>query len=258
MKPLREYRALLACDIAASAGRGETALQLIRDVLGTTFRDAFRSAGLDWRRCRIADTGDGFQLVAPRGVPKATLLHPVLSDLAAGLRDHNRTAIQASQIRVRVSLHAGEVRLDPDGGASGAPFEALARLLNAEPLRDALWEAPAAVPVAAILSQHFHDETVGHGYDGIDADAFTAADVEEKTYSARAWLCYPGSPVGPRGQSRRSPKPAPAPQTPPVSTEAAGQPPRGAAKVQENRAGGHGKIFAVQDGAIHLGDERSA
>lgn len=258
MQPLRAYRALLACDIASSAGRGETALQQIRGTLGAAVRESFRSAGLDWNRCRFADSGDGFQLVAPQGVPKAVLLHPLLADLAAALRAHNRDASEVSRIRVRVALHAGEVQLDAHGGASGAPFEVLARLLNAAPLRDALREAPSGAPVAALLSRHYHEETVGHGYDGIDTDAFAAVEVQEKEYSARAWLCYPGSPVGPRPQS---PQPLPPSQSA-AMPQAAGQSPQdtdiGAGNVQKNRAKDRGRIYAVQSGTIHVHDERSA
>ncbi len=198
MNPRYEYRALLACDIAGSAGRGEQRLQEIRRVLRSALSGALDSAGLDPRDFAYVDTGDGCRLVAPAALPKARLLFPLLPELAARIREHNRHAGPDTRLRVRVAAHAGEIRLDPESTVSGAPFEALARLLDSAPLRQAALAGPNGTPVAVILSQHFYEETVGHGYEGLEADAFTAADVRVKEYAARAWLWYPGSPVGPR------------------------------------------------------------
>ncbi|MYT27558.1 MULTISPECIES: hypothetical protein [unclassified Streptomyces] len=239
MNPRYEYRALLACDIAGSAGRGEQRLQKIRRVLRSALVDALGSADLDAPDFAYVDTGDGCQLVAPAALPKARLLFPLLPELGSRIREHNRHADADTWLRVRAAVHAGEIRLDPDGTVSGAPFEALARLLDSAPLRHATLAGTSGTPVAAILSHHFYEETVGHGYEGLEADAFTAADVRAKEYAARAWLWYPGSPVGPRVDSGRDSgfgeRPAePAPRT----------------AEQLVRATGNGTVFAV-----HRGDQ---
>lgn len=263
MESRYEYRVLLACDIAASAGRGEAALQQIRGVLEAACRGAFQAAGLDWSRCLRQDTGDGFQVVALPGIRKQLLLNAVLPELAALVRAHNRTAADSVRLRLRVALHAGEVRLEPDGGVSGAPFEVLARLLNAAPVREALREAPEGVPVAAILSQHFGEEAVGHGDDGPDADAFVPVEVREKKYVGHAWVHYPGCPIAPRaaaglGEPVRKPvrepvrEPGLEPGQPAESQGTAIEPPPAASAVQKNRAGGHGQIYAVQSGTLHI------
>lgn len=240
-----EYRALLACDIASSAGRGEHNLQQIREVLDSACDTAFQAAGLDWTDCRRQDTGDGFQLVAPSGIRKQTLLYPVLPDLAMLVRAHNRRAPDVVKIRLRVALHAGEIRLDPDGGFSGAPFEVLARLLNATPVRTALSDAPEAVPVAAILSQHYGEETIGHDYAGPDADAFVPVEVREKAYVGRAWVHCPGSPIGPHSVTVSS-------------AEHREAPPTAEAAVQKNKVGGHGRLFAVQHGTLQVDGREGA
>ena len=238
MNPRYEYRALLACDIAASAGRGEQRLQEIRRVLRSALFDALGSADLDARDFAYVDTGDGCQLVAPAALPKARLLFPLLPELGSRIREHNRHAGADTRLRVRAAVHAGEIRLDPDGTVSGAPFEALARLLDSAPLRHATLAGTSGTQLAAILSHHYYEETVGHGYEGLEADAFTATDVRVKEYAARAWLWYPGSPVGPRVDSGRdsgSESPAqPEPQT----------------VEQLVRATGNGTVFAV-----HRGDQ---
>ncbi|MEU1340679.1 hypothetical protein [Streptomyces sp. NPDC005827] len=198
MNPRYAYRALLTCDIVGSAGRGQQRQQEIRRVLRTALSDALDVAGLDARDFTYVDTGDGFQLVAPSALPKAGLLVPLLPELSARIREHNRQAPVDARLRVRAAVHAGEILVDPGGTVSGAPFEALARLLDSAPLRQAALTGTSGTPVAVILSRHFYEETVGHGYEGLEADAFTAADVRVKEYAARAWLWYPGSPVGPR------------------------------------------------------------
>ncbi|MGD6747043.1 hypothetical protein ACOKM3_35045 [Streptomyces sp. BH106] len=244
MIPRYEYRALLACDIAGSAGRGERRLQEIRGVLRSALADALGAADLDVRDFTCGDTGDGCRLVAPAQLPKAALLFPLLPELSARIRAHNRRAGADSRLRVRAAVHAGEIRFDPDGTVSGAPFEALARLLDSAPLRRATLTGTDGAPLAAILSQHVHEETVGHGHEGLAADAFTAADVRVKEYAARAWLWYPGSPIGPRGDSGTQPE-RPAPPAPP-------EPPEPRAVEQLVRATGHGTVFAVHRGDQHI------
>ncbi|WP_406440802.1 hypothetical protein OHB00_35000 [Streptomyces sp. NBC_00631] len=236
MNPRYEYRALLACDIAGSAGRGEQRLQEIRRVLRSALADALGMADLDARDFAYVDTGDGCRLVAPAALPKAGLLVPLLPELGSRIREHNRHADADTRLRVRAAAHAGEIRLDPDGTVSGAPFEALARLLDSVPLRHATQAGTGGTPLAAILSHHFYEETVGHGHEGLEADAFTAADVRVKEYAARAWLWYPGSPVGPQIASGRD--------------SGSVEQPEPRASDQFVQATGNGTVFAV-----HRGDQ---
>ncbi|MCX4549198.1 MULTISPECIES: hypothetical protein [unclassified Streptomyces] len=237
MNPKYEYRALMACDIAGSAGRGEQRLQEIRRVLRSALSSALALADLDSRDFAYVDTGDGCRLVAPAALPKARLLFPLLPELGTRIREHNQHTGPDTRLRVRAAVHAGEIRFDPEGTVSGAPFEALARLLDSAPLRHAALAGPSGTPVAAILSQHFYEETIGHGYEGLETDAFTAADVRVKEYAARAWLWYPGSPVGPRVDSGRGSGSGEQPAEPePRSVE------------QLVRASGNGTAFAVHRG----------
>ncbi|MFF3003655.1 hypothetical protein ACFVTF_12680 [Kitasatospora sp. NPDC057940] len=241
MNPRYEYRALLACDIAGSAGRGQQRLQEIRGVLRSALFGALGVAELDRRDFAYADTGDGCRLVAPLGLPKAGLLVPLLPELGSRIREHNRHAGPDARLRVRVAAHAGEVRLDPDGTVSGTPFEALARLLDSPPLRQAALDGPDGTPVAAVLSQHYYEETVGHGYEGLEAGAFTVAEVRVKEYAARAWLWYPGSPVGPHG--------GPGPESGSRERPAEAEPPSVGQLV---RATGNGTVFAVGHGGQYV------
>ncbi|WP_217547694.1 hypothetical protein [Streptomyces sp. GbtcB6] len=241
MNPRYEYRALLTCDIAGSAGRGQQRLHEIRSVLRSALSGALDSADLDLRDFGYVDTGDGCRLVAPAALPKARLLFPLLPELSSRIREHNRHADPDTGLRVRVAVHAGEILFDPELTVSGSPFEALARLLDSAPLRHATLAGTSGTPVAAILSHHFYEETVGHGYEGLEADAFTAADVRVKEYAARAWLWYPGSPVGPRVDPGRDSGSGERPAEPgPRNPE------------QLVQAMGNGTVFAVHRGVQHI------
>lgn len=243
MNPRYEYRALLACDIAGSAGRGEQRLQEIRSVLRSALYGALGMSDLDARDFAYVDTGDGCLLVAPPALPKAGLLFPLLPELGSRIREHNRQAGAGTRLRVRAALHAGDIRLDPDGTVSGTPFVALARLLDSAPLRAAALAGTSGTPLAAILSHHFYEDAVGHGYEGLEADAFTAADVQVKEYAARAWLWYPGSPVGPRVDSVRD-----------SGSGSGEQPARPEPRAVEQlvQATGNGPAFAVHRGNQYI------
>ncbi|MGW0732267.1 hypothetical protein [Streptomyces sp. NPDC002851] len=253
MREEPEYRALFAMDIERSAGRGDAALLQIRDVLSSALRESFERSGIDWAQCLCADLGDGMQVTAPAGLRKTKLIHPLIHELGVRLHAHNRLAGPLTRIRVRIALHAGDVHVHPDGQVVGRPLEVLARLLNAAPARTALAQAPDAA-LALLVSQHFYDDTICHGYPGIDPATFRGTTVTEKEYTASAWLHVPG---------QRDPAPAPAPTRSAEPTEgtrdsAAYRPDPGRTKMT-NKASGNSVINAVQNGTqnIHINGGRT-
>ncbi|HEV2345530.1 MAG TPA: hypothetical protein VGS97_15635 [Actinocrinis sp.] len=187
-----EYRAVLDVDIEGSSGRGDVALRVIRERLFDALESSFRLAGIDWEICLRADKGDGMLIVAPPGTAKAALIHPLIPQLAARLRSHNRGAGPGTRIRVRVAMHAGELHLDGEGDVMGGTMEVIARLLDAAPLRSALRAAPPDTPLALIVSRHVYEDTVGHGYPGVVPEDFRKVRVEVKKYGDDAWLYVPG------------------------------------------------------------------
>ncbi|MGG2465651.1 hypothetical protein ACO0M4_38810 [Streptomyces sp. RGM 3693] len=231
-----EYRALLAVDIEHSAGRGNVAFWQIRDVLSTALRSSFEQSGIDWEACLRDDLGDGMRVTLPPGARKSALIHPLVHELSVRLRAHNRTAGPLTRIRVRIALHAGDVRLGPSGEVTGHPLEVLARLLDATPVRTALAQAPETVTAALLVSPHFYDETVRHGYPGVDPDTFRNVTFTEKEYTAHAWLHLPGSTAVP-----------PAPTQDRADSEQA----HGRSKMVNN-ASGNGVVYATQHGTQHI------
>ncbi|KAB2972768.1 hypothetical protein F8R89_12430 [Streptomyces sp. SS1-1] len=246
-----EYRAVLAVDIEKSSGRGNTALMENRRTLRRLLETAFERGGVDWQACARHDLGDGLRVTAPAGTRKAALVHPLVDELAGLLRAHNaEDRDAATRLRVRMALHAGEVGLTADGDVVGAPLETLARLLDAPPLRAALERAPRTVPVALLMSRHFYDDTVRHGYEGIDPDTFHEVGFTVKELTADAWLHTPGwtPPRKPgrtgRGKSGRKARDrdraVPGPTT------------------MNNRASGNGVVNAAQNGDLHVRITRHA
>jgi len=231
-----EYRALLAVDIERSAGRGNVALRQIREVLRTALCAAFEQGGIDWSACVHDDLGDGMRVTAPAGLPKSRLIHPLIHELAVHLRAHNRNAGPRAAVRVRVALHAGEVYAGAPGAITGGPLEILARMLDAPPLRTALADASTGVSTALLVSQHFYDETVRHGYPGIDPDTFRKVTFTTKEHTADAWLHLAPN--------------ASFPQQPPKDDRGTGAAP-GQSKMV-NKASGHGIVYATQNGTQHI------
>ncbi|MET8546385.1 hypothetical protein ABZW03_38045 [Kitasatospora sp. NPDC004799] len=245
------YRPVLAVDIEGSSGRGDTALMTIRRVLATALRESFGQSRIDWSACLREDLGDGLRVTAPAGAAKAALIHPLVHEFAARLRAHNRTAAPATSIRVRMALHAGDLRLGPDGEVAGRPLEVLSRLLDAPVARTALAAAPASTVAVLVLSQHFHEETVPHGYPGIDPEMFREVTVRAKEFTAPAWLglaAAPSGPPGPPGPSGPS-----APSDPAAAPSPAAAPPRPRGRsTMVNKASGQGVINAVQNGDQYI------
>ncbi|MBV2364492.1 hypothetical protein [Streptomonospora nanhaiensis] len=249
-----EYRALLALDIERSSGRGNVALRRIRAVLAAALREALERSGIAWSACVHDDLGDGLRVAAPAGLPKAALVHPLVRELAVRLRAHNRAAAPGTAVRVRAALHAGEVYVGGAGGAgvTGGPLEVLARLLDAPVLKTALAQAPESVSVALLMSRHFHEETVRHGYPGIDPDAFHQVAFTTKEYSAEAWLhLAPDAPGAPRPVPA-GPAAADAPGADPAPGPTPGEGAGPGASTMVNTATGNGAVFAVQHGTQHV------
>ncbi|RPK93311.1 MULTISPECIES: hypothetical protein [Streptomyces] len=236
MEEAREYRALFAVDIAGSSGRGDVALDQIRQTLSTALCASFTRSGVDWEACLRHDLGDGMRVVAPAGTPETSLIHPLVHELTEHLRAHNLLAGAPTQIRLRMALHAGSVQVDRDGTVTGRPLEVLARLLDAEPVRAALAEAQEAT-TALLVSEHFHETAVCEGRPGIDPASFRQVGVREKEFTGSAWLHVPayGAP--------RATGPAP--------VRTATDRPAGNTKMI-SKASGHGVIYALGNGTINI------
>ena len=231
---------MLAVDIESSAGRGDVALLQMREALARIVGDALDNSGIDKNACAQEDLGDGVRVIFPRAVRKSSLLYPLVHELTIFLKAHNRLAGQPIRMRLRAVLHAGDVYLEDDGIAAGGSLEVLARMLDAQPLREALAAAPEDAPLALLISQHFYDETVPHGHLGIEPETFRKVAFTTKKYSADAWLHVPCVPVSPEDSEPAEPESAK-----PESERTGGS-------IMVNDASDHGVIYGSQHGTQHI------
>ena len=139
----------------------------LRQTMYALFDAALRAAGIQPRdRDRFADRGDGF----------LALIHPVRphSQGAAETRDPGfrpaagraqRRPPAASQLRVRVVVHAGTVFYDANG-CFGETLDAAFRLLDAPSVKSALQaaQAPLVLVVSAGLDGFVHTGQSGRTF----------------------------------------------------------------------------------------------
>lgn len=252
MDQRREYRAILAADIERSAGRGDGALREIREVLAAALRQSAELSGIDFGACLRHDSGDGIWLILPAGTVKTRLIHPLAHELAVRLHAHNRLAGPLAQVRVRLALHAGDIRFDPDGAAFGRPLEVVARLLDAPPVKSALAASPPSVSLAVVVSPHFYEETIPHGDPGIVPENFRRVSLTVKEFASDAWLYLPqGGPASPATPGDTAPSDNGTSQPDGTGDDEPDE--RAPARsLMVNKASQSGTVYAVQHGSQHI------
>ncbi len=162
----------------------------VRDGLWHALKWAFRDAGIRWAGCHREDRGDGVLILAPAHVPKGRFVDALPRALAQALRGHNRAHCAQEHIRLRMVVHAGEVCHDAHGVA-GHAINVASRLLEAEPLKQAL--ASSSGVLAVIASQWFFEEVIRHT-PASDPASYRPVRVLVKETSTTAWVCLPDDP----------------------------------------------------------------
>ena len=158
----------------------------VRDGLYRAMRDAFGRAGIPWDDCGHEDRGDGVFVLVPAEVPKGLLAESLPSALVTALRAHNGAHPGPERIRLRMALHAGEVRYD-EHGVTAAAVNLAFRLLDASVLKAALASSPGVL--AVIVSSWFFEEVVWHS--AADAAAYRPVEVAVKETTTSGWICLP-------------------------------------------------------------------
>ncbi|MBV9445574.1 MAG: hypothetical protein JO345_06725 [Streptosporangiaceae bacterium] len=196
---LPRHRAIVALDIEQSTSRTDTVKAELRSKVYELFDEALRSAGIHRRyRDPFIDRGDGIlALIRPVDqAPKVLLLNRVIPAFSRLLVDHNANIPHAEpqrQLRVRIVMHAGEVRYDTNG-CFGEALDIAFRLLDAAHVKKALRVATA--PLTLVVSAEIYSSVVRHGYSGIDQQAFRPL-VHVRVAGNRhiGWIHAPGKAV---------------------------------------------------------------
>jgi class 3 adenylate cyclase len=141
------------------------------------------------------DRGDGVLVLVPPEVPKGRLVSNLLARLEAALGMHNAamerqnaSRAAATQVRLRVAVHAGEVTFDGHG-VVGAAVDYTFRLADAAPFKSAL--ATSTGVCALITSRWFFDEVVHHNPDA-RPELFRRIETQVKSTRISAYIRIPG------------------------------------------------------------------
>ncbi|CUU57381.1 Adenylate cyclase, class 3 [Parafrankia irregularis] len=139
------------------------------------------------------DRGDGYLMVFSADIPKARIVADFVRELGIALNDYNATHNERGRIRLRVSIHDGDI-LEHGTGWAGDTVVIGARLVDSTPIRDALAHDKDA-DLALILSSEVFVSVVRPRLRGLSPSSFREVDVSVKTFSATAWLTLPGRPL---------------------------------------------------------------
>ena len=141
-------------------------------------------------------------------------LDPFIPNLATELRLHRTASSATNRLRLRVAVHTGLLHSEPAGAWTGTPLRDLARLLDADAVRQALRDTPET-DLVLVVSQLVYDTVVRHGYT-LDPAGFRPVRVQVKETDETAWVHIPGTVV---------------PAEPPAATVAEDTPPAAEPRV---------------------------
>ncbi|WP_322780632.1 hypothetical protein [Frankia sp. Cas4] len=201
-------RRIVVGDIEGWSSRDSQTQKDLRRRLREVLNRAFTESQLPWREwadvaVSAADRGDGLLIMIPPDVSIVRLLDPFVDRLAVALRHDRLLHSDWARMRLRLAIHDGEVLPEGSGWAGHDVIEAC-RLVDAEPLRQALRDEPEA-DLVVIVSERVHRAAVRDGYGNIRPETFTEVDVVVKTYQARAWVHVPGIGIAEPSSPRKEP-----------------------------------------------------
>jgi len=201
-RTLAVHRTIVVVDVEGFGDRIRTNRHqmAVREGLYRALQEAFDLSGIPWADSRHEDRGDGVLILVPPEVPKGLFVELLPSALAAALREHNGTHPGQERIRLRMSLHAGEVQYDKHG-VTGASVNLAFRLIDARELKAALVGSPGVL--AVITSSWFFEEVVRHS--AVDGSAYRHVQVSVKEITTSAWICLPDCVLSPGGEMRAPP-----------------------------------------------------
>ena len=193
---LAVHRSIVVVDVEGFGDQRRTNAHrvAVRDGLYRALQEAFGCAGISWDDCGREDRGDGVFVLVPAEVPKGLLVESLPSALVTALHAHNGTHPGRERIRLRMALHAGEVRYD-EHGVTAASVNLAFRLLEASALKVALARSPGVL--AVIASSWFFEEVVRHSS---SAGAYRPVEMAVKETTATGWICLPDQ-IDPAGRA---------------------------------------------------------
>jgi hypothetical protein len=188
-----EHRTIVVVDVAdfTNPARKVTDMNAIHEGLYDVLKAAFAESGVDFGSCTHEDRGDGTLVLVPPDVPKSQLADRLPDRLVAAVRRYNSTRTDNARLKLRVALHAGDIRRNSNGWV-GRHVNDTFRILEAPEAKAAL--ANSECVVALIVSDQFYTDVIADD-EGSVPDAYQQITVRAKKFVGDAWLRLAGSPV---------------------------------------------------------------
>lgn len=191
MSRLALSHTIVAIDIVSSSSGGRHRQryldQHLEQVLESTFEFLASSPYAPHAGFRRTD-GDSATIALPAAIPRAWITADlVLREMTIALGELNRSIVEEDRLRLRAAIDHGELVVGPPPVLAGDAVARAARLLDADPLRTAMRERPAA-PLGLIVSDRFFHEVVANRERDLDPDEFTRVGVSVKDFDEPGWI----------------------------------------------------------------------
>lgn len=180
------YRTILLFDIEQYGSRDDVEQAFLRRVLYDVVDTTLRTADVDETARLRADRGDSVMELIDTAIPVPNLVKTLLTETPALLHNKNRLLADSARMRLRIVLSSGYVAVDELDGWVGSDLNHAVRLLNSDPLRDALKQREADGVLC--VSDGIYEGVVRHGPLGVRPQEFHRATVETKEGPTVAWV----------------------------------------------------------------------
>ncbi|GAA0452230.1 hypothetical protein Ade02nite_00140 [Paractinoplanes deccanensis] len=183
-------RLCMAADIVGYSSHSPAVAARLQHDLVRILAQGRSAAGVTAGQVAPQPQGDGQFTVLPVGLDEAEAVPRLVHGIAGALAARNAAA--DLRMRLRVALHRGLVR-EADNGWVGRAATAVHRLLDSEPLRDAVRLHPAADYVLGVPDVLYAD--VVSTIDDPPPAAFrpVTVDIPAKGFRERGWIYVPGA-----------------------------------------------------------------
>lgn len=196
----------------------------------------------------LQDQGDGFLGIVAGTEPKPYLASDFVRELQIAQRAYNDGREPGGRLRLRMSLHHGDVVVDGTGAAGDAVVVA-ARLIDAPQVRGVLERYPDADLVLALSPEYFRS-TAAQRMRDLDPEAFREIDVAVgEKYAGTAWVTLPGHRANPPlDEDPAEPRPVDVPRPVDAPAGVVLSPPRAAASSAVDLRGDTAHAATPPDG----------
>jgi DNA-binding NarL/FixJ family response regulator len=178
---------VIMTDITAfgSPARSDSERMALRESLFEVLRDSLIRSGVPWTACYVEDRGDGVLIVAPPGIPTASLVNPFIHTFASSVAEHNKIAPAPLRMQIRLAIDVGPVLTDTIGVSGRAIIQA-ARLVDSPAIRIAI--GPTDHPLGVIVSEVVYETTIGKRDSDIEPEKLERVKISVKETTTTGWI----------------------------------------------------------------------